>query len=226
MNTNSVDGLKQLLSETGIAPESVDARKLLIFLELLTKWNARINLTASTEWRSLRPLFLEGIEVSRKYPTWASAHLDIGSGAGFPAIVLRILVPRMKLELVEGRIKRSSFLETVIHVLDLRNTHVHAMRLKTLLIGCDPQKVWDCVTWKGLKLNTDELVELLKHANYRTQFWMLHGREPAVKEPEALIRHFRLLGQEKSRGGKDWMLSIYGSQCDVPQSNNEKMRKM
>lgn len=209
---DSVDGLKQLLCENGMAAESAEANKLFIYLELLTKWNARINLTASVEWPSLRPLFLEGIEVSKIYPTWAETHLDIGSGAGFPAIILRILVPHMKLELVESRSKRSSFLETVIHVLDLRNAHVHAMRLGTLLTTWDPQQIWDCVTWKGLKLKTDELLGLLQHANDRTQFWMFHGKEPAVKEPETLMRHLRLLAQEKSSGGKGWMLSIYSRQ--------------
>lgn len=215
---DSVDGLKQLLSKAGMAPDSESARKLLIYLELLTKWNARINLTASTEWRSLRPLFLEGMQASNSYPTRAGAHLDIGSGAGFPAIILRILVPRMKLELVESRGKKSSFLETVIHMLDLKNTHVHAERLETLLLECDPKRIWDCITWKGLKLKTDELLGLLQHSDDGTQFWMFHGREPAVEEPEALKRHFRLLGREKSGGEKDWMLSRYGRQTAVVDS--------
>jgi len=212
---DSADGLKRLLNETGIAPESEDARKLLIYLKLLDKWNARINLTSSTEWRSLRPLFLEGIQASKIYPNWADAHLDIGSGAGFPAIILRILVPRMKLELVESRSKRSSFLETAIHLLDLKNTQVHAVRLETLLMECGPQKMWDCITWKGLKLKTDELRELLLHADDRTQFWMFHGREPAVKEQEILRRRFRLLRQEKAGVGKEWILSIYNRRSAV-----------
>jgi 16S rRNA (guanine527-N7)-methyltransferase len=212
---DSANGLKQLLNETGFTPEMESTRKLLIYLKLLDKWNARINLTASTEWRSLRPFFLEGIEVSKIYPNWAGAHLDIGSGAGFPAIILRILLPRLKLELVESRGKKSSFLETVIHELDLKNAHVHPVRLDTLLMRCDAQKTWDCVSWKGLKLKTDELSGLLQHTNDRTQFWMFHGKEPAVKEPEILSRHFRLLGQEKAGGGNEWVLSIYSRQSAV-----------
>ena len=212
---DSVDGLKLLLSEAGMATDSENARKLLIYLELLTKWNASINLTASTEWQSLMPLFMEGIQASRIYPKWADAHLDIGSGAGFPAIILRILVPRIKLDLVESRSKRSSFLETAIHMLDLKKSQVHPVRLQTLLMECGPQQIWDCISWKGLKLKTDELRELLLHADDRTQFWMFHGREPAVKEPEILRRHFRLLGQKKAGGGKEWVLSIYSRQSAV-----------
>jgi 16S rRNA (guanine(527)-N(7))-methyltransferase RsmG len=215
MIMDSVDELKQLLSETGMATESESARKLLTYLKLLIKWNTRINLTASTEWRSLKRLFLEGIEASKIYPAEASAHLDIGSGAGFPAIILRILTPRMKLELVESRSKKSFFLETVIHALDLRNTQVHAVRLESMLRECDPKRIWDCVTWKGLKLHTDELQGLLQHADDATQFWMFHGREPAVKEWDVFMRHFRLLGQEKMGGGKDWALSIYSRRSAV-----------
>lgn len=208
----SVDGLKQLLNETGLTPESDSARKLLKYLELLQKWNTRINLTASTEWRSLKPLFLEGIMASRKYPPEAKFHLDIGSGAGFPAIILRILIPRIQLELVESRVKKGVFLETVIHALGLENCCVHTERLDTLLIRSDSEKVWDCITWKGLKLKTRELLDLLQHADARTQFWMFHGGELAVEEPEAVGKHFRLLGQEKFAGGKDWALSIYSGQ--------------
>ncbi len=208
----SVDGLKQIMGEAGMAPGSEKARKLLIYLELLQKWNARINLTASTEWRSLRPLFLEGIRASKIYPPEANTHLDIGSGAGFPAIILRILVPRIQLELVEGRGKRSFFLETVLHTLHMDNSFVHVERLEMLLQGCDPGRIWDCITWKGLKLNARDLTGLLRHANDHTQFWMFHGRELAVEEPEHFGKFFRLLRREQLDEGKYWMLSIYSRQ--------------
>jgi len=217
----SVDGLKHLLSEAGIVPESESARKLLKYLELLQKWNARINLTASTEWRSLKPLFLEGIRASKVYPPEARSHLDIGSGAGFPSIILRILMPRMQLELVESRGKKCSFLETVIHTLGLENSYVHAERLETLLLKCDSQKIWDCITWKGLKLNTRDLIGLLRHTNAHTQFWMFHGKELAVEDPEAIEKYFRLLRREKYAGGKDWELSIYSRRAAVASSQLE-----
>lgn len=205
----SINGLKQLLSETGIMPESEYARKLLKYLELLLKWNSRINLTANTEWRSLRPLFLEGIGASKMYPPEARSHLDIGSGAGFPGMVLRILVPCIKLELVESRGKKAAFLETVVHALGLKNCLVHTERLETLLLKGNSKKIWDCITWKGLKLNTEELLRLLRHANSKTQFWMFHGRDLPVEAPEAVGKHLRLLRREKCAHGMDWVLSIY-----------------
>ena len=211
----SVEGLRKLLSETGIGAESENARKLLNYLELLRKWNVRINLTASTEWPSLRPLFQESISAAKIYPPRASKHLDIGSGAGFPGIILGILVPRIRLELVESRGKRSVFLETVIHALGLENSIVHSERLDTVLSRCDRKRVWDCIGWKGLKLKTGELLELIQHANAHTQFWMFHGIELAVEDPLIVRRYLRLIRQEKYAGGRDWVLSIYSRQLPV-----------
>jgi 16S rRNA (guanine527-N7)-methyltransferase len=211
----SMDGLKKLFGETGIGPESENARKLLNYLELLQKWNARINLTASTEWQSLRPMFLEGISAAKIYPPRAGAHLDIGSGAGFPGIILRILVPGIRLELVESRGKKGAFLETVIDVLDLKKSVVHTERLDALLPRCDPEKIWGCISWKGLKLKTYELMELIQHAGAQTQFWMFHGRELAAEDPEIIGKYLRLLGREKCVGGRDWVLSRYSRRSAV-----------
>ena len=211
----SINGLKQLFDETGVGRESDSAGKLLSYLMLLQKWNARINLTASSEWASLRPLFLEGICAAKKYPHEARSHLDIGSGAGFPAMIIRILVPDIRLELVESRVKKSVFLETVIHDLGLENSIVHTKRLEAVLRACDPQRIWDCISWKGLKLGTPELLQLVKHANARTQFWMFHGRDLAVKDPQTMSHYFKLLDRERSAVGKDWVLSIYSRQSAV-----------
>ena len=89
------------------------------------------------------------------------------------------------------------------------------LALETLLLHCGPEKIWDCITWKGLKLNTRDLLGLLQHANARTQFWMFHGREPAVEDPDAIKKFFRLFGRVKYPGGKDWMLSIYSRKGPV-----------
>jgi 16S rRNA (guanine(527)-N(7))-methyltransferase RsmG len=222
LSMESVDGLKKLFGEIGIGAESGNARKLLNYLELLQKWNARINLTASTEWQSLKPLFLEGISAAKLYPPGARDHLDIGSGAGFPGIILRILVPRIRLELVESRGKKSVFLETVIEALDLENSVVHTERLDALMSRCNPQRIWDCISWKGLKLRTYELMGLMQHANAHTQFWMFHGRELAAEDPEIVGKYLKLLDQKKCGKGKNWVLSIYSCQSPVADCQSQE----
>ena len=125
----TVEALTRLLKASEILPESEAGRQLAGYLALLHKWNARVNLTSSTDWRVIGPLFREGIWAGKLCPDSVFSHLDIGSGAGFPALLLKILNPRMALEMIESREKKSHFLETVAHQLGLVGVKVHNVRL-------------------------------------------------------------------------------------------------
>jgi 16S rRNA (guanine(527)-N(7))-methyltransferase RsmG len=179
------------------------------YLELLEKWNRSINLTATTEWGALESLFREGIWAARMYPSEAVAHLDIGTGAGFPAMILRIFNPAMNLEMVESRGKKSAFLETVAHELGLERTKAYAQRLEFVLKNVPAHKTWDCISWKALKLKTEDLMNLHRHAKAHTQFWMFHGREDAVEEPNVLHSDFILIRKEQLTDKRESKLSIY-----------------
>jgi len=205
----SQDGLMQLLTESGIAGESNSAHRLLEYYALLEKWNSRINLTASTEWLDIKPLFLEGIWASQLYPPDALFHLDIGTGAGFPAVILGILVPRIHLEMVESRVKKGVFLETVVQALRMNQARVHQNRLDAFLRHGGDNTVWDCITWKGLKLRAKDLLRLRARTHPRTEFWMFHGGKPAMEEPEMIEANLRLLRNERFPFRNQWNLSIY-----------------
>ncbi|MBN2320218.1 MAG: 16S rRNA (guanine(527)-N(7))-methyltransferase RsmG [Acidobacteria bacterium] len=183
------------------------AEKIDVYINLLKKWNSRINLTASSEWSVLEPLLLEGIWASRIYPEDAKNHLDLGSGAGFPAIPLKIMVPRMKLDMVDSRLKRVSFLETVTSELKLSESSAFHGRITDYLDTND--KEWDCVSWKGLKIKTKDINKLIKHTHGKTQFWIFHGRQLAAEEPERVEKSLRLLRREKFPYKSEWRLSVY-----------------
>ena len=200
-------GLEDLLRESKIPPEV--GKALVLYHELLKKWNVRVNLTSSSDWSVLGPLFREGVWASSHYPDGAVAHLDIGSGAGFPAMVLRILKPNMRLDLVESRGKKCIFLETVAASLGLGSVSVHPRRLGEYLQGRGRGKRWDLISWKGLKLSGQDLEMLRAHAHEGTQLWMFHGREPAVADPNAMEHRFRLFKVARFQGRRLWMLSIY-----------------
>jgi 16S rRNA (guanine(527)-N(7))-methyltransferase RsmG len=204
-----LEGLQSLIREFGISADSQSAHQLLEYLALLEKWNERINLTATTEWQSAEALFREGIWASKIYPAEAASHLDIGTGAGFPAIILKILNPNMRLEMVESRAKKGVFLETVIYSLGLDEAFVHTMRLDTFLQSREHKMFWDCISWKGIKLNSSDLLSLKKHAHSGTQFWMFHGKEQATENGGIIERHFKLLRSEKFPFMNEWNLSIY-----------------
>jgi 16S rRNA G527 N7-methylase RsmG len=209
LSVKSSDGLKRLLGESGIRLGSESADRLLGYLALLERWNSRISLTAAKEWPALEPLFHEGLWASRNYPPESTFHLDVGSGAGFPAILLKILVPRIRLEMVESRMKKSAFLATVIDVLGIGGACVHTERLDAFLGRSGARRIWDCISWKGLKLRTRDLLQLRMHAHPRTQFWIFHGRELAVEEPEEMRLNFQILRSEKLPGRKECSLSTY-----------------
>jgi 16S rRNA (guanine(527)-N(7))-methyltransferase RsmG len=202
-------GLQALIGESGISADSQSADQLLKYFALLKKWNARINLTAAADWQAVEALFREGIWASEIYPDNAASHLDIGTGAGFPAIILKILHPKMRLEMVESRVRKGAFLETVVHALGLNKTFVHTMRLDAFLQNIGSSQFWDCITWKALKLSSSDLLSLKKHAHSGTQFWMFHGKNPATEDREVIERQFMLLRSEKAPFMKEWNLSIY-----------------
>ena len=205
------DGLRQLLLKSGIDPESDCGKQMLAYLALLQKWNCTINLTSTTDWTGIFPLFQEAICASSLYPDGAASHLDIGSGGGFPAIPLRIRRPQVRLEMVESRMKRCVFLETVAQSLGFAETPVHNMRLNVFLKSTNRDKVWDCISWKALKLSSNDLKGLREHAHPKTQFWVFHGKGLPVENPEIFRTNFRLMRQERIESDKEWYLSIYCS---------------
>lgn len=205
----SGEALRALIQEAGFDLDSDPSRLLQIYFALLEKWNSRINLTSSTDWEVMGPLFREALWAARLYPKDAIRHLDIGSGAGFPAILLKILKPKIRLDLVESREKKGIFLETAANAMKLEGIRVHSKRLKDFLQSRDLNENWDCISWKALKLSNDDLRIILSHTIKTTQLWIFHGSELAVEDPLVLEKHCRLLRTERFSDKKFWSLSIY-----------------
>jgi len=216
---NTKDGLKQLMREFSLNPDSDQGLKLQIYLSLLEKWNYRVNLTANISWKSLEPLFREGIWAAMKYPASCHTHLDIGSGAGFPALILRVFNSNMQLELVESRGKKCAFLETAAWEMGLAGTIVYMKRLEDLLIKNEIiAKTWDCVSWKAIRLAGRDILRLREHTKDRAQFWMFHGKEAAVDEAAILNKEFILLDKQPVPGQRESFLSIYTPLTSVASS--------
>jgi 16S rRNA (guanine(527)-N(7))-methyltransferase RsmG len=205
------DGLKQLLREFGIDPDSDPGLKLQTYLSLLEKWNPRVNLTSNIAWIALEPMFREGIWAAAKYPAGFRAHLDIGSGAGFPAIILRVFNTEMELDLVESRGKKGAFLETAAWELGLTGTQVDVERLENFLAACESGTTWDCVSWKAIRLADRDLLRLHDHMDKNSLFWMFHGKEAAVEDVRTLDENFILADKQPVPGQKESFLSIYRS---------------
>jgi len=183
--------LAEFLEGLGLPSASPRQDLLIRYYRLLLQWGSRINLTGSTEWSRLKPLFEEALWAGTLYPASPQRHLDIGSGAGFPALILRILRSDVHLDLVEARGKRAAFLETVLAELRLTGG-VHNLRLEEFLRKSSAEDRWSIVSWKGVRLKSRELSLIRAHAVPGAQLWLFHGRRLPVESPAPFLRSVRL----------------------------------
>ena len=205
----SSEALNQHLMDSAVPLESEVALRLTTYFGLLEKWNSRINLISSTDWRVIGPMIREGIWAAQFYPAEAVSHLDIGSGAGFPALLLKSLIPHIELDMVEKRERKCRFLETAARMLEFKGICVHHALLSEFLSGCAHGKAWDCISWKALKLSAEELEQLRTHCHTRTQLWMFHGKQAATTGTETINQDFELIRKEKVPGTRESFLSLY-----------------
>ena len=101
----------------GLSPSRIDLFSL--YLSELFEWNKRINLTGlSSRKRIIKELLLDSL-IPLSFLPEEGRFLDIGSGAGFPAIPIKICRPRIKAHLLEPNSKKISFLKQVIRLTKL-----------------------------------------------------------------------------------------------------------
>lgn len=115
--------------ETGVSRETLD--RLCAYADLLVKWQARINLVGrSTVGDLWRRHMLDSAQLWPLLPTPTRTLVDLGSGAGFPGLVLAIMgVPDV--HLVESDVRKGAFLREVARVTGAAVT-VHSQRIEAL----------------------------------------------------------------------------------------------
>ena len=137
--------LNELLLGLSIEPvSSVEEGQFNRYLDLLLKWNARMNLTAvRTHPQIMRTHFVECIVSARALPAGVDSLLDLGSGAGFPGIPVSICRPEISVTLAESQSKKAAFLNEVVRSLGL-TTRVFAGRAESIAAK------FDCVTLRAV----------------------------------------------------------------------------
>ncbi len=117
------------IEKLGLSLTEIQMHQFEKYYELLITWNERINLTAITEKKEVYlKHFYDSATLVKAIDFLKEETLcDVGSGAGFPGIVLKILFPNLKITLVDSLNKRINFLKEVIKELDLKEIKaVHA----------------------------------------------------------------------------------------------------
>jgi len=129
---NLIDEAQALFSIQLTSEQNV---QLLEYQRLLIDWNTRINLTAIRgEEEILIKHFLDSMACTLvwKEKRIPETLIDVGTGAGFPGIVLKILFPEMKITLVESIHKKAEFCQHVIDALALSHVQVIIDRAESL----------------------------------------------------------------------------------------------
>lgn len=118
-------------SDLGISLSDKQIEQFLNYYELLVEWNSFMNLTAITDFDEvILKHFVDSISLC-KYISFQHGDtlIDIGTGAGFPGIPIKILCPDCKITLLDSLNKRINFLNTVIeqlHLTDIITIHGRA----------------------------------------------------------------------------------------------------
>lgn len=124
---------------SGITLSPLQLRQFDIYEQELLEWNQRFNLTAIRDVEGIRAKhFLDSLTTVRELKNPNPGKLiDVGSGAGFPGIPLKIAFPALKLTLVESVGKKANFCQHIVEKLALEKVEVLNSRAEDL--GTDPR---------------------------------------------------------------------------------------
>ena len=117
----NLDQFKCEVEKLGIDVDDIKLNLLEKYYELLINWNEKINLTAITEKKDVYlKHFYDSLTICKVIDLDSEDNFcDIGTGAGFPGIVIKIFFPHLKMVLVDSLNKRIKFLSVVCEELDL-----------------------------------------------------------------------------------------------------------
>ena len=145
-----------------IMPENID--KLLIYKDLLLKWNKSINLTSIKNKEIVTHHFLDCLAVIPFIKS--SSLLDVGTGAGLPGIVIAIIKPDIKVSLIDKVGKKIAFIKRVLAELDIKNVQTHHSRVELMT----SEEKYDGIISRAFS-NMGDFVQITKHLLKKQGVW-------------------------------------------------------
>ena len=171
--------LKRRSRRAGVEVSSELAAALERYYTLLSKWNAKINLTSrltpAGEDEAIDRLLVEPLVAARHVPSEASFLIDIGSGGGSPAIPLALAVPRLHLRMVESKTRKAVFLREALRVLRLDRAEVNTSRFEELLTRPELHEALDLVTVRAVRVEPRTLISLQAFLKPGGQLMLFRG---------------------------------------------------
>lgn len=105
----------------GVSLSDFQIQQFIVYYEMLTEWNQFMNLTAITEYDEvMKKHFIDSISLCKAFDVSNNVScIDVGTGAGFPGLALKIAYPGLQMTLLDSLNKRIQFLDAVIDKLSL-----------------------------------------------------------------------------------------------------------
>lgn len=138
------------VTEVNINLDADKLSKLNRYYELLIEWNEKMNLTGITEKDQVYlKHFYDSLTLNKIVDLNQNLSLvDIGTGAGFPGLVLKIVFPNLKITLIDSLNKRIEFLKTVIKELELKN--IEAIHARSEEYAINNREIFDIATARAV----------------------------------------------------------------------------
>jgi 16S rRNA (guanine527-N7)-methyltransferase len=148
-----MEKLKAGSARLGLKLGAVELEKFQTYYRELTDWNRRVNLTAITDYEGVQvDHFLDALTVLLAWqPTPAEPRvIDVGAGAGIPGIPLKIVMPQIRLTLLEATAKKTAFLGHIVNRLGLAGTEVKTGRAEEIAHQPEYRDRFDLVLGRGV----------------------------------------------------------------------------
>ena len=193
MSDNSffIQGLK----EYGFDPTDEQIEKFIRYYDLIIEWNEKINLTAITEYKDVMiKHFLDSVSIIKAVDmSSVNSLIDIGTGAGFPGIPIKIMFPDIKITLLDSLKKRLNVLDLIIDELNLKDIYTIHGRAEDIARDPKHREKYDlCVSRAVANLST--LSELCIPFVKPNGKFVSYKSEKADEELEKAQNAIRLLG--------------------------------
>jgi len=168
--------VRTLLEPFGLQLSSDQIRLILVYLELLMRWNPKINLTSI---RKAEEMVTRHFGESLCLAQWARLQgnlLDVGSGAGFPGLALQIVFPDLTATLLEPVSKKRAFLKEVVRACGFKFVEVRPERLEEFVAGSQAEH-FNAITARAVG-HFDHLVpEAVKIMNPAGRLYLWVGQQ-------------------------------------------------
>jgi 16S rRNA (guanine527-N7)-methyltransferase len=182
------DVLADRAAHAGLTIGDSLSSRLVVYYQVLSHWNRRINLTSlSDPDEAVDRLLLEPVAAASFLPH-ARALIDLGSGGGSPAVPLALATSATSLVMVESRLRKAAFLREVVREVGLPG-HVESRRFEELPLSPEFSEAFGLVSVRAVRLNADlfsTVSALLRSHGLAALFRALTAEDPPSGLPPSL----------------------------------------